>query len=72
MEYNTYDDDDEFKIDNHDDHLNSLDDLIASNLQESDSFGDPQTYSRKRPRFNLVTRGFVQVMDCNHRGYNIL
>jgi hypothetical protein len=51
MENNT---DDECINDSHDDHFSSLDDLIASNLQEFDSYGDPHTYSHKDHALTLL------------------
>ena len=52
------DDDDDFRSGSHDDHLSTLDDLIASNLQEFDNYEDPRVYSRQKPRFNLVRASY--------------
>lgn len=41
-------DDSEFKSDSHDDHLHSLHDLIAYDLQEFDNYEDPHVYSCKK------------------------
>ena len=52
MENITYDDG--FKSCSHDDHLSSLDDLIASDSQENDSFEDPHAHSHQYKNKNFI------------------
>ena len=49
--------DDDFRSGSHDDHLSSLDDLIASSSQEIDGYANLHTYSRKNHALTLL--GFL-------------